>query len=63
MNLVNLIIVFVLVGVLLWLINTYIPMEARVKQLMNIAVIIVLVLWLLRVFGLPTSLSTIRIER
>jgi hypothetical protein len=61
MSLLELIVVFVVVGLALYLINRYIPMEPRVKQLMNIAVIIVLVLWLLRVTGLLNSLSGIRI--
>lgn len=46
MNLLEVILLFVIVGVLLWLINTYVPMEPTVKQLMNVAVIIILVLWL-----------------
>jgi hypothetical protein len=40
-------VIIIAVGVLLWLVNAYIPMEARVKQILNAAVIIVLVLWLL----------------
>jgi hypothetical protein len=47
MDLVSLIITLVVVGVVLWLINTYVPMEARIKQLLNIAVIVLVVLWLL----------------
>lgn len=40
------------VGVVLWLVNSYIPMEATVKKILNAVVVIVLVLWLLSVFGL-----------
>ncbi len=47
MDLWTLVIVLVIVGVALWLINTYIPMEAGIKRLLNIVVIIFLVLWLL----------------
>jgi hypothetical protein len=61
MSLLELIVVFVVVGLALYLINRYIPMEPRIKQLMNIAVIIVLVLWLLRVTGLLAGLSGIQI--
>lgn len=50
MNLIGVIILFVVVGVALWLINTYVPMEANIKKLMNIAVVVLLVLWLL--FGI-----------
>jgi hypothetical protein len=39
------------VGVLLWLVNSYIPMDAKIKRILNIVVVIVLVVWLLRVFG------------
>lgn len=52
MDLVTLIVTLVVVGIVLWLINTYVPMEPRVKNILNIAVIIFVVLWLLfRVFG------------
>jgi hypothetical protein len=42
----------VVIGVLLWLVNTYIPMDGKIKQILNIVVLIVVVLWLLHVFGL-----------
>jgi len=45
-----LVIVLIVVGVLLWLVNSYIPMEARIKSILNAVVIIVVVLWLLSVF-------------
>ena len=51
MSLISLIIVLVLVGVLLWAVNTYIPMDAKIKQILNVVVVIVVVLWLLNVFG------------
>lgn len=52
MDLLNVIIVLVVAGVLLWLINTYLPMQGTIKSLLNGVVVIVLVLWLLQVFGL-----------
>lgn len=61
MSLLNLIITIVVVGLLLWLINRYIPMEGRIKQILNVVVIIALVLWLLNAFGVLSGLSTIRI--
>jgi hypothetical protein len=63
MDIVTLIIVFVVVGVVLWLINTYVPMEPSVKKLMNIAVVVLLVLWLLfSVLGLGGgNLGTVRV--
>ena len=51
MALVEIVIVLIVVGVLLWLINTYIPMAGPVKSLLNAVVVIVLVVWLLKVFG------------
>jgi hypothetical protein len=52
MNLISLIIGLAIVGVLLWLVNNYLPMEPRIKQILNIVVIIAVVLWLLNVFGI-----------
>lgn len=62
MSLLTLIVTIVVVGVIMWLINTYVPMEARIKQLLNGAVIIFLVLWILfSVLGV--SFPDIRIGR
>ena len=63
MTLINLIVVLVVVGVLLWLVNKYIPMEARIKSILNVVVIIAVVLWLLNVFGVFHSFSGIRVGR
>ena len=48
---VHVVIVVIVVGVLLWVVNSYVPMDGKVKQILNIVVIIALVLWLLSVFG------------
>jgi hypothetical protein len=50
MDLIQLIIVIVIIGVILWAVNTYIPMDARIKQILNIVVAVVLVLFLLSLF-------------
>jgi len=63
MPLVQLIIVLVVVGVVLWLINRYIPMQSTIKKILNVVVIIAVVLWLLSAFGILGSLSGIRIGR
>jgi uncharacterized membrane protein (DUF441 family) len=47
MELIQLVVLLIVVGVLLWLVNTYIPMDAMVKQILNAVVIIALVIWLL----------------
>jgi len=59
MPLIQLVLVLIVVGVLLWLVNIYIPMDAKIKQILNIVVVIAVVLWLLSLFGLFSSLSNI----
>ena len=61
MSLVSVVIVLIVVGVLLWAANTYIPMDNKIKTIMNIVVVIAVVLWLLSAFGVLGSLDTIRI--
>lgn len=51
MTLLGLVITLIVIGVLLWLVNTYIPMDTKIKNILNIVVVIVVVLWLLSVFG------------
>jgi len=63
MPLIHIVVVLIVVGVLLWLINNYIPMQRSIKSILNAVVVIVVVLWLLNVFGLFTSLSRIRVGR
>ncbi len=63
MPLIHVIVVLIVVGVLLWLVNTYIPMAGSIKSILNAVVIIVVVLWLLSVFGLIGELSTIRVGK
>jgi len=63
MPLINLVVVLIVVGVLLWLVNTYIPMDRKIKQILNIVVVIVVVIWLLQVFGVLGSLGNIRVGR
>lgn len=52
MDLVQLVVVLIVVGVLLWLVNTYVPMDAKIKSILNAVVVIAVVLWLLTLFGL-----------
>ena len=61
MSLISLVIVLVVVGVILWLINSYIPMQPTIKKILNVVVIIVVVLWLLSAFGVINNISTIHI--
>lgn len=52
MSLINILIVLIIVGFVLWLINTFIPMAGSIKAILNAVVIIVVILWLLSAFGL-----------
>jgi hypothetical protein len=61
MPLVQIVLVLIVVGVLLWLINRYIPMQGTIKSILNAVVVIVVVLWLLNVFGLFSSLNHVRV--
>lgn len=51
MTLITLVITLVIVGVILWAVNAYIPMDSKIKQILNIAVVIFVIVWLLNVFG------------
>jgi hypothetical protein len=61
MPLMNVILVLIVVGVLLWLINSYIPMDRKIKNILNAVAVIAVVVWLLKVFGLLDSLKAINI--
>jgi hypothetical protein len=60
MDLIQLVVVLIVVGVLLWLVNTYVPMDEKIKQIINVVVVIAVVLWLLTLFGL-LPLRSIRV--
>ncbi len=62
MPLIQLVITLIIVGVLLWAVNTYIPMDQKIKSIMNIVVVIAVVLWLLSVFGVIGSLQSLRVN-
>jgi hypothetical protein len=61
MPLVHLLGVLVVVGVLLWLVNNYIPMDGKIKGILNAVVVIAVVIWLLQVFGMLGPIENIRI--
>lgn len=61
MSLINLVIILIVVGVLLWLVNTYIPMDKKIKSILNIVVVIAIVIWLLQAFGVLGALDGIRV--
>ena len=61
MPLLQIVIVLIVVGVLLWLVNSYIPMQATIKKILNAVVIIAVVFWLLKISGLLDSVLNIHI--
>lgn len=61
MPIINIVIALIVVGFLLWLINTYMPMDGKIKNILNIVVVIAVILWLLQVFGVLGSISAIRV--
>jgi len=61
MPLLQLLLVLVVVGVLLWLVNSFIPMQGTIKSILNAVAVICVVVWLLNVFGLLHNLSKIRV--
>ncbi len=61
MPLLNVVVTLIVVGVLLWLVNSYIPMDAKIKKILNIVVVVAVVLWLLNAFGLIGNLGNIRV--
>jgi len=65
MSLVSLVIVLIVVGVLLWLVNTYLAavIDAKILKIINIVVIVAVVLWLLSVLGLFDSIGSVRVPR
>ena len=63
MPLVQLVVVLIVIGVLLWAVNNYIPMDGKIKQILNIVVVIAVVLWLLQVFGLLSGIGGIHVGR
>lgn len=63
MSLIGIVVILIVVGVLLWLANTYLPMDPKIKTILNVVVVIVVVLWLLSLFfpGLFGALSVVRV--
>lgn len=62
MSLVSVFIVLIVTGVILWLVNTYIPMDRKIKGILNAVVVIVLILWLLQAFGVLNTFNDIKLN-
>ena len=63
MPLISIAITLIVVGVLLWLVNTYIPMDGKIKKILNIVVVICVVVWLLYAFGILNHSSDIQVPQ
>jgi len=63
MPLIHVVIILVVVGLILWLINSYIPMQATIKNILNAVVVICVIVWLLNVFGLIGNIMSIRVGK
>jgi hypothetical protein len=63
MPLLQVVLVLIVIGVLLWLVDRFIPMASSIKSLLNAVVVIATVLWLLNIFGLLHFLSSVRIGK
>jgi len=63
MSLITLIVTLIVIGVLLWLVNTYIPMDGKIKNILNVVVVICVVIWLLYAFGIISHSGNIRVPQ
>lgn len=57
MSILTILIVLIAIGIILWLINNYLPLDATIKKIINVVVIIAIIIWLFKVFGLWAHLS------
>jgi 1-acyl-sn-glycerol-3-phosphate acyltransferase len=62
MDLISLAITLIVVGVLLWLVNNYIPMDRQIRNILN-GVVVVVIIWLLNIFGILNSIRGIHVGR
>jgi type IV secretory pathway TrbL component len=63
MSLLSLIITLVVIGVLLWAVNTYIPMDSKIKKILNVVVVVCVVIWLLYAFGIAGRAGSVQVPR
>lgn len=62
MPLVHIVLVLIVVGVLLWLINSFIPMDSKIKSILNVVVVIAVIIWLLQAFGILGPISRVGVK-
>ena len=61
MPILTIILTIIIVGLLLWVLNNYLPMDGKIKQILNIVVVLVLIIWLLKIFGIFAGLENVRV--
>jgi 1-acyl-sn-glycerol-3-phosphate acyltransferase len=60
---ISLVITLIVIGILLWLVNNYIPMDGKIKQILNVIVVICVVVWLLSAFGVLSHAGDIHVPQ
>ena len=63
MSILQVLIILIAAGVILWLANSYIPMDGKIKKILNVVVIIAVIFWLLSVFGVIDAMRNVRLGR
>lgn len=63
MSLISLAVTLIVIGVLLWLVNAYIPMDGKIKKILNVVVVICVVVWVLYAFGILDRSTDIRVPQ
>ena len=63
MSLISLAVTLIVIGVLLWLVNAYIPMDGKIKKILNVVVVVCVVMWLLFAFGVLNHSGDIQVPR
>ena len=63
MSMISLVLTLIVVGVLLWLVNAYIPMDSKIKRILNVVVVICVVVWLLYAFGILGRAGDIQVPQ
>jgi hypothetical protein len=61
MSLLTILVVLVVAGLILWLVNTYIPMDHKIKTILNVVAVILVIVWLLKAFGVFGYLTNIHV--
>jgi hypothetical protein len=60
---ISLVITLIVIGILLWLVNNYLPMDGKIKQILNVIVVICVVVWLLSAFGVLSHAGDIHVPQ